>query len=108
MWYTFNAFKADCTFAKPKENSIRVLRSLFFFMVFFSLPTTCLAQQMDEAHRIQASVLGVDSHNDTLQRVLIEVVDIGSRLTDGQVDIPRLLEGGMHVPFFALWAPKYY
>jgi membrane dipeptidase len=101
-------FEAVCTFAKPKENSMRVLGNLFLFMVFFSLPTTCLGQRMDEAHRIQASVLGVDSHNDTLQRVLIEGVDIGSRLTDGQVDIPRLLEGGMHVPFFALWVPTYY
>src|ERR1700736_6772515 len=43
-----------------------------------------------------------------MQRVLIEGVDIGSRLTDGQVDIPRLEEGGMHVPFFALWVPMYY
>jgi membrane dipeptidase len=63
---------------------------------------------MDDAHRIQMNVLGVDSHNDTMQRVLIEGVDIGNRLTDGQVDIPRLQEGGMHVPFFALWVPTYY
>jgi membrane dipeptidase len=43
-----------------------------------------------------------------MQRVLIEGVDIGSRLADGQIDIPRLQEGGMHVPFFALWVPTYY
>jgi membrane dipeptidase len=63
---------------------------------------------MDQARRIQASVLGVDSHNDTVQRVLLEKVDIGSRLADGAVDIPRLREGGMHVPFFALWVPAFY
>lgn len=85
-----------------------VLRKLFLFTAFSLLPTFCFGQQMDEAHRIQASVLGVDSHNDTMQRVLIEGVDIGSRLTDGQVDIPRLQEGGIHVPFFALWVPMYY
>ena len=85
-----------------------VLRKLFLVATFSLLPTFCCGQQMDEAHRIQANVLGVDSHNDTLQRVLIEGVDIGSRLTDGQVDIPRLQEGGMHVPFFALWVPTYY
>jgi membrane dipeptidase len=63
---------------------------------------------MDEARRIQAKVLGVDLHNDTMQRVLMEKVDIGNRLSDGAVDIPRLQEGGMHVPFFALWVPAFY
>jgi membrane dipeptidase len=66
------------------------------------------AQNLDEARRIQARVLGVDSHNDTLQRVLIEKVDIGQRLPDGMIDLPRLEEGGVHVPFFALWVPSYY
>ena len=85
-----------------------VLRKLFLFTALSLLPTFCFGQQMDEAHRIQANLLGVDSHNDTMQRVLIEGVDIGGRLPDGQVDIPRLQEGGMHVPFFALWVPMYY
>src|SRR5262249_47532601 len=65
-------------------------------------------QSMEDAKRIQAGVLGVDSHNDTAQRVLIERVDIGNRLPDGMVDLPRLREGGVHVPFFALWVPAYY
>jgi len=68
----------------------------------------CAAQNMDEARRIQATVLGVDTHNDTAQRILIEKVDIGQKLSDGMVDLPRLQEGGMHVPFFALWVPAYY
>jgi membrane dipeptidase len=72
------------------------------------LASTCLAQKIDEAHRIQSKVLGVDTHNDTAQRVLIEKVDLGQRLPDGMLDLPRLQEGGMHVPFFALWVPSYY
>ena len=72
------------------------------------LAATCFAQKMDEAHRIQSKVLGVDTHNDTAQRVLIEKVDLGQRLADGMLDLPRLQEGGMHVPFFALWVPSYY
>ena len=62
----------------------------------------------EEAKRVQANVLGVDSHNDTLQRVIFEGIDLGKRLPDGMVDLPRLREGGMHVPFFALWVPMYY
>jgi membrane dipeptidase len=100
--------KAVLTFASPKENPMPVLRKLLLFAAFSLLPTFCFGQKMDEAHRIQTNVLGVDGHNDTMQRVLIEGVDIGSRLADGQVDIPRLQEGGMHVPFFALWVPTYY
>src|SRR5262249_33753534 len=42
------------------------------------------------------------------QRVLIEDVDLGRRLPDGHVDFPRLREGGMRTPFFALWVPVYY
>jgi membrane dipeptidase len=70
--------------------------------------TLVVGQQSDEAHRIQAKVLGIDSHNDNAQRVLIEKVDIGNRLPDGMIDIPRLREGGMHAPFFALWVPSFY
>ena len=64
------------------------------------LSASLSAQISEEAKRIQADVLGVDSHNDTMQRVLIEGVDLGKRLPDGMVDLPRLREGGMHVPFF--------
>ena len=74
----------------------------------FLLALSLLGQRADEAQRIQAHVLGVDSHNDTMQRVLIENVDLSQRLPDGMVDFPRLQEGGMHVPFFALWVPTYY
>jgi len=61
-----------------------------------------------EATRIQASVLGVDSHIDTVQRVMYEKADLGKRTSDGAIDLPRLREGGIHVPFFALWVPTYY
>jgi membrane dipeptidase len=67
------------------------------------------ADDVDErARRIQSEVIGIDSHIDTMQRVLMEHVDIGQRLADGQADLVRLQEGGMHAPFFALWVPMYY
>ena len=62
----------------------------------------------DRAHRIQDNVLGIDGHNDTVQRVVYENVDLRNRLSDGMIDIPRLHAGGVHVPFFALWVPTYY
>jgi len=39
---------------------------------------------------------------------LLSGADLGVRSSKGSVDLPRLREGGMHVPFFALWVPMYY
>src|SRR5439155_26806720 len=40
--------------------------------------------------------------------IVYENVDIGKRMPDGVIYNPRLQEGGIHVPFFALWVPTYY
>src|SRR5438105_354772 len=67
------------------------------------------AEQPDEAaRRIQSGVLGVDTHNDTVQRVIYFNADLGKRSSEGMIDLPRLREGGIRVPFFALWVPTYY
>src|SRR5215472_14098600 len=55
-----------------------------------------------------AQNIGIDSHIDTLQRVLIDRSDITQRSPVGHVDIPRLRQGGINAPFFALWVPTYY
>jgi membrane dipeptidase len=81
--------------------------TLFVFLIL-SLAASAADNLDERARRIQAEVIGIDSHIDTMQRVLMEHVDIGQRLTDGQADLVRLQEGGMHAPFFALWVPMYY
>ncbi len=71
----------------------------------------CAADSRDElahAQRLKPSLLGIDTHIDTIQRVFIGHLDLGQRLPDGQIDLPRLKEGGMHAPFFALWVPTYF
>lgn len=60
------------------------------------------------AQQSSAKYLVVDGHNDFAQRVLIQNVDAGQRLKDGTMDLPRLRDGGVLVPFFALWVPTYY
>lgn len=64
--------------------------------------------RIERARRITAEQIGIDTHIDTMQRVLIEGADIGRRLEDGHADLVRLREGGMRAPFFALWVPTYY
>ncbi len=77
--------------------------------LLFAMSISILAEQPDEAaRRIQSKVFGFDTHNDTVQRVLYFNADLGKRSSDGMIDIPRLREAGMHVPFFALWVPTYY
>jgi len=72
-------------------------------------PAAVQAQDAAErARRIHASLIGVDSHIDTLQRVLNGNEDISRRLSRGHVDLPRLKEAGMVAPFFALWVPTFY
>ncbi len=69
----------------------------------------CLAQtEMDHAQRLKSQLLGIDTHIDTIQRVYYGHADLGQRLPDGQIDLVRLQEGGMHAPFFALWVPTYF
>jgi membrane dipeptidase len=63
---------------------------------------------MARARQISAEAIGIDSHIDTIQRVLIGHADLGQRTSSGHADLPRLREGGMHAPFFALWVPVYY
>jgi membrane dipeptidase len=60
------------------------------------------------AARAQTIAIGIDSHLDTAQRILIDRADITQRSPVGHVDIPRMKEGGVNAPFFALWVPTYY
>src|SRR5215475_1383222 len=85
----------------------RRLAQLLFFISLFAKLT--VAQNADaNARGVQSSVLGIDGHNDTVQHIIYDKVDIGNRLSTGMIDIPRLHEGGVHAPFFALWVPTYY
>src|ERR1700678_1165598 len=60
------------------------------------------------ALKLAAEAIGIDSHIDTVQRVLVMDEDLGKRWDVGHVDLPRLRAGGMHAPFFALWVPVYF
>lgn len=60
------------------------------------------------ARRLAAEAIGIDSHIDTVQRILVMGEDLSKRWDVGHVDIPRLHAGGTHAPFFALWVPVYF
>lgn len=78
------------------------------FAVLLVAITLHAQDEMARARRISAEAIGIDSHIDTIQHVLVDGVDLANRLPNGMVDFPRLREGGMKAPFFALWVPVYY
>src|SRR5216117_1806741 len=77
-------------------------------LAVFAFATAFAQDELARARAILARSTGVDSHIDTLQRVHVGNVDLAQRGSSGHVDLPRLREGGMRAPFFALWVPTYY
>jgi membrane dipeptidase len=71
----------------------------------------CASAQDDylaRARRLATQYIGIDSHIDTIQRELILHEDLAERWGHGHADLPRMREGGVRAPFFALWVPTYY
>jgi membrane dipeptidase len=57
----------------------------------------------DKAKKLQSSSIVIDTHDDTTQRLLDPHFDFAVRHTDGNVDIPRIREGGLSAIFFSIW-----
>jgi len=68
-----------------------------------SVPRTSADDIGERARKIHFSSIVVDTHDDTTQRFLSGTFDIGKRNPDGNVDIPRMREGGMNAIFFSIW-----
>lgn len=69
--------------------------------------STLLRGDVGAARKLMAEAIGIDSHIDTIQRVMMGD-DLGKRHETGHVDLPRLREGEMHAAFFALWVPVFF
>jgi membrane dipeptidase len=56
---------------------------------------------------VHTRAIVVDSHDDTTQRLLFEKgFDLGTRHENGNIDIPRMREGGLDALFFSIWVPS--
>jgi membrane dipeptidase len=59
------------------------------------------------AKALHAHAIVIDTHDDTTQRLLFDKsFDIGARHTDGNIDIPRMRDGGLDALFFSIWVPS--
>jgi membrane dipeptidase len=57
----------------------------------------------DHAQKLQSSSIVIDTHDDTTQRLLDPKFDISIRHNDGNIDVPRMKEGGLTGIFFSIW-----
>ena len=71
------------------------------------MATSSTLDDVAAARKLMAEAVGIDSHIDTIQRVMMGC-DLGTRSDAGHVDFPRLREGKMHAAFFALWVPVFF
>jgi membrane dipeptidase len=72
------------------------------------LPLIALPQKADmspKAHDLHFRSLIIDTHDDTTQRLLDPNFDLAARHSDGNIDIPRMREGGLGAIFFSIWIP---
>jgi membrane dipeptidase len=84
-----------------------MIKKIIFFIsifIFFSfvLFFRGLSQNKDEyILNLHNKSIVFDAHSDVILRMLDKKVDIGKRLSDGHIDIPRLIEGGVDAQVFA-------
>ena len=68
------------------------------------MSVTAAAQSVsDQAKKLQSSSIVIDTHDDTTQRLLDPKFDLSLRHNDGNIDIPRMKEGGLSAIFFSIW-----
>src|SRR5580765_3861116 len=56
---------------------------------------------------VPARAIVIDSHDDTTQRLFFDkTFNIGERHPNGNIDIPRMRDGGLDALFFSIWIPS--
>jgi membrane dipeptidase len=76
-------------------------------LLLLIMPTLVASQSIsDETKKLQSSSIVIDTHDDTTQRLLDPKFDLSLRHNDGNVDIPRMKEGGLSAIFFSIWIPS--
>jgi len=84
-----------------------IVAALFAVVVVGSTQTSAPANVSARARAIHDRAIVVDSHDDTTQRLLFDpTFDIGARNPNGNIDIPRMREGGLDALFFSIWVPS--
>jgi len=82
-----------------------MFRSFFLALSILGVFSMVVSAQSvsDEAKKLHFSSIVMDTHDDTTQRLLDPKFDLAVRHTDGNIDIPRMRDGGLTGIFFSIW-----
>jgi len=75
------------------------------FAIIVSAQTTSTPKISPRARELHFHSIVIDTHDDTTQRLLDPQFNLDARHTDGQIDIPRMKQGGLDAIFFSIWMP---
>jgi len=76
-------------------------------LLLLIMPTLAASQSIsDQAKKLHSTSIVIDTHDDTTQRLLDPKFDLSVRHPDGNIDIPRMKEGGLSAIFFSIWIPS--
>jgi membrane dipeptidase len=83
-------------------------RLLLFLCVCLTGATTVFVSGQsgpisDKAKKLHFSSIVIDTHDDTTQRLLDPHFDVTVPHTDGNIDLPRMRDGGLTAIFFSIW-----
>jgi membrane dipeptidase len=82
---------------------MKFLYSIPAILLMLSGCATGEEKLISQADRIHESILTVDTHCDTPMDFSDPSFDLGVRHDEGCVDFPRMVEGGLHAEFFAVF-----
>ena len=82
---------------------MRIFINILFVAFFLTGCSNKEEQLIKRADKIQTSILTVDTHCDTPMEFSDPGFDLGVKNDDGCVDFPKMIEGGLHAEFFAVF-----
>ncbi|HEY7286690.1 MAG TPA: dipeptidase [Vicinamibacterales bacterium] len=90
----------------------QIMRVVIFLAAISALTLVVIAQTSSsgvspQAAQVHSRAIVLDTHADTTQRMVFDPrFNIGERHSDGNIDIPRMRDGGMDALFFSIWVPS--
>src|SRR5262245_65506167 len=68
---------------------------------------SALVLAQSQAAGVHQRAIVVDTHADTTQRLIFDPkFNLAERHSDGNIDIPRMRDGGLDALFFSIWVPS--
>ena len=84
------------------------VKAIFGLLILSSALAPAQPQVSERGRKLHQDALVFDAHIHMINRQFYSGGDIGDRLPDGQVDLPRLREGGVDALLFSLFVTEEY